>query len=241
MDFLDRAIDREDSAERVAGDRARIASISWMFFQPGPNRKSGIAMNDLTDEKHAKTSRRGSHRPMPNLGSMLAVAISLFALAIGAYQTRLMQNQARVSVWPFLSIGYNYSNDTDTNGFIWRIDNNGVGPAKVETVALTLDDKPMRHWSDVFAALGATAQTNFSNTTIDGDVILPNVNRETTIEAIRIHQRDVAKLFHDAKARFRMDICYCSVYDECWIAHWEQTHVDPVANCAAKVAVPFED
>ena len=63
------------------------------------------------------------------LTSALALAVSIFALAIGAWQTRLMQSQARAAVWPHLSIGYTYNSNVDENGFIWHVDTNGVGPA----------------------------------------------------------------------------------------------------------------
>ncbi|GAA0707883.1 hypothetical protein [Dokdonella soli] len=175
-----------------------------------------------------------------NVGSALALAVSVFALAIGAYQTRLMQGQARASVWPFLSIGYTYSSNTDANGFIWTIVNNGVGPAKVESVTLSLDGKPMKRWDDVLAALGAPQDSNSAMSSISGEVIPPDTNRETTIPAIKINSREAASLFKQAEARFRMDICYCSVYDECWIAHWQKARVDPVGQCDTTGTVQFE-
>jgi hypothetical protein len=175
-----------------------------------------------------------------NPGNALALAVSVFALAIGAYQTHLMQGQARASVWPFLTIGYTYSNDTDDNGFIWQVDNNGVGPAKVQTVTLSLDGKPMRHWSEVLTALGVTAPTPHSTTSLVGDVIPPSINRETTVPAIRINARDTASRFHDALARLRMEICYCSVYDDCWISRFQHNGAEEVARCEAP-AVAFED
>jgi len=184
-----------------------------------------------------KNTRRSQ---LSSLTSGLALAVSIFALAIGAWQTRLMQGQARASVWPFLAIGYTYNSNTDANGFIWHVDNNGVGPAKIETVALSVDGKPMKRWTDVLAALGATPSINMSTTSLNGDVIPPNLNRETTIEALRINEREVAALFKGAIARFKMDICYCSVYDECWIAHWQQTKVDSVERCNEGLA-SFEE
>ena len=175
-----------------------------------------------------------------SLTSALALATSIFALAIGAWQTRLMQGQARASVWPYLSVGYTYSSNTDTDGFIWRIDNNGVGPARVETVALTLDGKPMRNWDEALDALGFKERPNMSTTSFSGDVIPPNLNRETAIQAIRINRRDVAAAFKAAVDRFAMDVCYCSVYDECWVAHWAKPKVDPVARCDARQTGLFE-
>ena len=38
-----------------------------------------------------------------------------------------------------------------------------------------------------------------------------------------------------------MDICYCSVYDECWVAHWQKTRVDAVARCETEGLVQFEE
>ena len=179
--------------------------------------------------------------PRPDITSMLALVVSVFALAVGAWQTRLMQSQARASVWPYLSIGYSYTNDIDKNGFVWQVDNNGVGPARVQSVTLSLDGKPLRHWNDVLDAFRASGRINSATTSLSGAVIPPNTNRETTIAAIRIHDSKVAAQFKDAVGRFRMDVCYCSVYDECWIAHWQQTRIDPVGQCRVDNGVQFED
>ena len=197
-------------------------------------------MNDPTPtpRNSEHSARRGT---LSNLTSGLALSVSIFALAIGAWQTRLMQGQARASVWPFLSIGYSYSSNTDTDGFVWHIDNNGVGPARIEAVSLSLDGKPMKNWVDVMKALGATSPINVSTTSFNGDVIPPSLNRETTIKAIRVHQREVAALFKGAVDRFKMDVCYCSVYDECWVAHWQQSKVDAVERCAADGVASFEE
>ncbi|HEU4665622.1 MAG TPA: hypothetical protein VFS55_16450 [Dokdonella sp.] len=173
-----------------------------------------------------------------DLGSALALAVSVFALALGAYQTRLMQSQARASVWPYLSIGYTYSSNVDRDAFIWTVNNNGVGPAKVETVRVTLDGKPMRDWEQVLVALGAAdTSPSMATSSIGGEVIPPNTNRETTVAPIRLNEREVAKRFKLAEHRLGMDICYCSVYDECWIAHWQRSRVDAVERCDA----PGED
>jgi hypothetical protein len=141
-----------------------------------------------------------------NLSSALALGVSLLALAIGAYQTRLMQDQARASVWPYLTIGTTYTNDVDDNGFILQVDNFGIGPAKVGSVKLSLDGKPQRTWNDVLEVLDIKG-VNYSTSSLSGDVIPPNINRETTIGAIRINERQAAKRFYDAASRFELEIC----------------------------------
>jgi len=194
-------------------------------------------MDETTD---TASRSRDSRLTLSSLGSALALAVSVFALALGAYQTRLMQSQARASVWPYLSIGYSYTSNVDRDAFIWTVNNNGVGPAKVESVVLMLDDKPMKRWDDVLAALGVTTTPSTATSSVGGEVIPPNTNRETTIAPIKVHERETARLFKAAEKRFRMDVCYCSVYDECWIAHWQQSRVDAVERCPASNADEFQ-
>ncbi len=193
----------------------------------------------MTNED-SSTRTSPSRMRMSDFTSGLALAVSIFALAIGAWQTRLMQTQARASVWPHLEVGYTYNSNVDENGFIWRIDNNGVGPARIETVTLTLDGKPMQNWPQVLQALGFKGERRVSTTSLAGEVIPPSLNRETAIETIRVNERETALVFKNAVDRFRMDICYCSVYDDCWVAHWQKTRVDPVARCDATAIAPFE-
>jgi hypothetical protein len=195
-------------------------------------------MTDTNERPDAATARGAL---FPNLTSLLALTVSIFALAIGAWQTRLMQSQARAAVWPHLSIGYTYNTNVDENGFVWNIDNNGVGPAKIENIAVTLDGKPMKTWRDVLLAFGFKGEMRVSTTTFSGDVIPPSLNRETAISAIRINQADAAATFKAAVKRFTMDICYCSVYDDCWVAHWQNPKVEAVARCEANRETSFDE
>ncbi|HVT33523.1 MAG TPA: hypothetical protein VHE32_12795 [Rhodanobacteraceae bacterium] len=183
-----------------------------MTPEPSPQPRRGLSLSDA--------------------GSAIALVVSVSALALGAYQTRLMQEQARAGVWPYLSIGYTYSSNVDKDAFIWTVNNNGVGPAKVESVEVSLDGKPVRDWKETLALLGSTDPSpSIATSSIGGEVIPPNTNRETTVAPIRVNDRAIAKLFKDAEHRFGMDICYCSVYDDCWIAHWQKPAADPVERC----------
>jgi hypothetical protein len=185
----------------------------------------------MTEQPPNPTPAPPARPSRPDLVSVFALGVSVFALALGAWQTRLMQSQARAGVWPYLTIGYTYTNNVDTDGFIWTIDNNGVGPARVQSVRLSLDGKPMRNWNEVIEALGVSHRPNTATSSFSGAVIPPNTNRETTISAIRANDRELAGLFKNAIARFNMEICYCSVYDDCWIARWQQWHADAVDRC----------
>jgi hypothetical protein len=164
-------------------------------------------------------------------GSVVAIAISALALAIGAYQTRLMQAQARASVWPYVKIGFGYAESGESAGFNIHIQNNGVGPAIVKSVRVFLDDKPLHGWLDAYPILLGHGEGHPKLEGLSGVVIPPSTNRETDVHAIRIGEPDQAAKFFDAVDRFKIDICYCSVYDECWTAHWLVSKVDVTAVC----------
>jgi hypothetical protein len=181
------------------------------------------------------------------LGSAFALGISFLALAIGVYQarlmneqTRLMQTQSRASVWPYLSIGYTISDTGDKLGYTWDIDNDGVGPARIESVTMTLDGKPVASWKEIFRVLYGDVPVEATYSQVYGKVLPPSTNRETTIEAMHLENMAQARVFYAAQDRFDMAICYCSVYDDCWIAHRHKPDVESVARCERAGTVQFE-
>lgn len=165
---------------------------------------------------------------------MTALGISALALAVGAYQTRLMQSQARASVWPYLAIGFSYSDFGEHQGFELHLKNDGVGPAAVQSVIVSLDGHPMHHWEEVIDTVmsehkGETAKASFAG--LQGIVIPPSTNRETDVPAFRTIDKTLASAMYDARDRLRVDVCYCSVYDECWTSHWMQKRPEPTSAC----------
>src|SRR5690242_7614054 len=193
---------------------------------------------ERTDRKRARFAE---------LGSVVALATSFFALSLSAYQarlmneqTRLMQNQSRASVWPYVAIGYSINDEGESRGYTWQISNDGVGPARIESVTMTLDGKPVRHWRELFRALFGDADVPATYSQVYGRVLPPSTNRETTIDALHLLDMAQAKAFYAAQDRIEMTICYCSVYDDCWVAHRQNPSVQPVARCD-RPSEPFEE
>src|SRR5262245_48743211 len=91
----------------------------------------------------ARQSRRAQ------LGSAIAVVISLIALGINLYQTRLLQAQARATVWPYVLIGGSYQSSPTATTYAVFVDNDGVGPAIVKSVRVTLEGRPVRTWPEL--------------------------------------------------------------------------------------------
>lgn len=173
------------------------------------------------------------------IGSAIAVLIAVLAVVVSFYQARIAENQAHASVWPYLSIGYNMYDGSDGPGFTWTVDNNGLGPAVLQSVVVKVDGAPRKTWRDVITALGIQPDIMRTTSSLHGRVLPPNINRETTVQAIHIPTLADARLFNKARDRVTMDICYCSVYDECWIARFEDARVERVSHCEPAGALEF--
>jgi len=193
-------------------------------------------------------SEKSNRRDIGDIASFVAVSLSVLALCTSAYQsmlmrdqTRLMQVESRASVWPSVSIGENDTHTPTADEFTWRVDNNGVGPAKIESVQISVDGKPYRFWKDVSAALVPDRPFHAQQSSINGTVLPASINRETTIEMVKLTDPTLARAFHDAQSRFKITICYCSVYDDCWIADIQNRVKQPSTDhCDTANTVQFE-
>jgi hypothetical protein len=211
-----------------------------------------VSPNDPSPESQLRRAvlKAARRARATEIGSFSAVIFSLLALVTAIYQTRLMQSQtelmqtqSRASVWPYVSIGENDTRTAGQEAFTWRVDNNGVGPAKINSVVVMLDGQPYKTWKDIFHVLLPDEKTfRSSQTSINGTVQPPSLNRETTVEMIKLDTPAFAKAFLDAmeKKRFQMEICYCSVYDECWTTRISSARAAPVPRCETEGTVQFD-
>jgi hypothetical protein len=193
-------------------------------------------------------SEKSRRRDIGDVASFVAVALSMLALVTSAYQswlmrnqTQLMQVQSRASVWPSVSIGENDTHTPTEDMFAWRVDNNGVGPAKIESVVVSFDGKPYRNWQALSAMLVPDRPFHAAQSSVNGLVLPPSLNRETTVEMVKLSDPVLARAFHDAQLRFKIEICYCSVYDDCWVANINDRGERPMIDrCETAGTMQFE-
>lgn len=80
-----------------------------------------------------------------------ALVVGLCALGVSAYQAYVMRSQMRAAAWPHVELYHNYPGDA----FSFWAQNNGVGPARVQTVLLTVDGRPVETWGAMLETLFA--------------------------------------------------------------------------------------
>ena len=148
--------------------------------------------------------------------ALLAVVIGLCTMFVYIYQARIMSKQMHMAAWPYLETNFSTTN----NSFTVNVQNKGIGPAIIKKAYVVVDDVP---YADTQSNIDSitfriTGSKNILNgyTNLLGRVMAPN----DVVQFIEVSDSSKIKVFLSAirKHKVRIEICYCSVFDECWKA-----------------------
>jgi hypothetical protein len=161
------------------------------------------------------------------LEGVFLTGLSVLALAVSAYATYWQRQQARAMVLPRLQL----STWLDEGRVALTLDNVGVGPADIKTVQVTLDGKPLKSWRDFLIATDmfkGVDKPHIYYASIRGRVI--GAGRD--VKVIEITEPRAAERVRTFLPRVVIDLCYCSVLEECWhLIEGESSRHDPVSSC----------
>ena len=145
---------------------------------------------------------------------LAAILINLVTVSVYMYQAHIMQKQQHTSVLPYIE--WLYSNAG--NEFVISVENKGIGPAFIKNVTMKLDDEEIGSNSALFKKLLGTSSFSFINSTVERRVISPGEK----VEMVHVYDSAQAKaidsllLWNNSPHKFALEICYCSVYNDCW-------------------------
>ena len=143
-----------------------------------------------------------------------ALVVSLVALIVGVYSAYLDRAFARASVWPKVEVHSIYS--STQKKLVYRVTNVGTGPALIEHAIVKYKSKVVKDWDELSLLLGHKSRL-FSTEHI-GSRVLPALK---TIDAIVTEDGKFAETFREAQPDVNIEICYCSVFDQCWLTNNE--------------------
>lgn len=204
-------------ARRSTKSATRIRSTS------GPERvargrRDGGTMND------SETKRRfwaWVIQPETMVG-LAAIVLSVCGLFVSIYETSLMRTQQRASVWPHVTVVFSSS----PGSIALRIENNGVGPARIRAANVSYRGETTADWGALVRTVGTAAGANYGDVDIEFSLVngsvLATSQWETIFSPIGV-EGAAGRLADDLAEAIReglldIEVCYCSVYDECWIA-----------------------
>ena len=151
---------------------------------------------------------------------------AIVAASVSLYQAALAREQARASAWPYVMIGGSLS---EGHPYTLGMYNRGIGPARIRTVRVTVDEKPVTSWTDAIRILSDTVATPYEYSYLGGGSVMSPASTDTllTIPA----GKQAYKFWKEAAKRLSVSICYCSVYDECWVTGQSSLESKPIKRC----------
>ena len=208
-------------------------------------------MPEAPEQHHAAHT---GHRWLDILLAHTAMFVSVISLVVAVEHGRTMERMAdanarmvQANSWPFLQFSTHNLDEHGNANVRLVLSNEGIGPARIETVELWWNGKPMSSPQGLIEACCATTPTERSQ--LHGTVwsfgnLAPSILRAgdhtnffTMIS--NPHNTDVWSKFNVERDKITVRVCYCSVFDECWRGSGITTHADPVSSCP-KPDVPFQ-
>jgi len=183
-------------------------------------------------------THRTGHRLLDLALPISALAVSVISLVIAVHHGRTMQDMAKENArlvqansWPLLQYTTGNANAEGQAEISMKIENAGVGPAKIVSLEIFLQDQPIRRPADLIRALDPTEPRPLLSLGVN----LPMVLRPGTDTLIIGMKREGFEALWDKlnRERFRMRFraCYCSVFDECWLSDLVTVSPQPVDQC----------
>jgi hypothetical protein len=167
-----------------------------------------------------------------------AVSISFISLFLAIANGRAMERLVQSNSWPFIQIGSSDVEPDSTPHIRLFIVNKGVGPARIESLEVTYNGTPMRSPRGLLnAMLGRTTVPPHPRMVVSS--IVHNVlAAKEQISFFDVKPEDLSAEDYAAIDRGLQKVnflaCYCSVFDECWIADSPKTRQpSKVKRCPA--------
>ncbi len=204
----------------------------------------------LEPEHHPEPPKTG-HRWFDFTITICILMVSVTSLIIAYVHSRTLERMAdanerlvEANSWPYLSYSTGNLNGNE-NAINMSVENDGIGPAKVEAVELKWKGVAYRNGIDFLKAC-----CGFDHKQGDGlqfsllqGRVLRAGERENILYVPRTGANETAwqALNHDRISEdLNIDVCYCSVFDDCWSEDVVALSLKPrpVSQCLTP-AVPF--
>jgi hypothetical protein len=146
--------------------------------------------------------------------AVMAVVIGVCTMFVYIYQARIMSKQMHASVWPLVQTTLRIH----PNELALTINNKGVGPALVKDAAILVDGVRYSDSQNNMDSMAwvLTGKKNLLSgyTNLRERVIAANEE----VRYLEITDTASITLFKKALEAhsFNIQICYCSVYGDCW-------------------------
>ncbi len=165
------------------------------------------------------------HKPMRHWIDMVlggsAVLISLVSVFIAIEDGQAMKRLVQSNSWPFVEVGYSTLAPDGSPHFRMRLDNKGVGPAKIETLEVFYKGKPVTGPRDLLTAMIGPDGRNPAHKVFVSDIVGSVLSSREALDFLDAQPQTFTPEQNAAMRALaphvNTRVCYCSVFDECWV------------------------
>jgi hypothetical protein len=189
-------------------------------------------------EVHHHTHRTG-HRWIDLAVPLSALAVSVISLTIAIHHGNTMQKMAdenarlvQANSWPLLQFATGNANESGQPEITLKIENAGVGPAKLISLEMFQGDKRIRTPRDLVQALDPATTRPQLSLGVTLPVVLRAGDSQLLLGMKREGQDALWDKLNTARFELRFRACYCSVFDECWVSDLATVSPQQVEHCA---------
>jgi len=199
-------------------------------------------------ETHPEIHATG-HRLTDLIVGFSAIFISVCSLALAIHNGRIMERLVEANSRPFLqfdtSNGQLRANGELVHELSATVSNPGSGPARIERFSITLDGHVVDKWPHLLQRLtreGVAKHVLASESAAPGQYSYATVapsylkggGEQVILRWTRTEANGAVWDYADGARqanRIALEACYCSIFDECWVASTHAFRPSPVRNC----------
>jgi hypothetical protein len=163
--------------------------------------------------------------------SVVGVLIAVFALYAALTESAAVRQQTAAAVWPFVQLMIEDYDTGEEAGFSFAFTNAGVGPARMHDVRVSVDSQVARNWEELVENVGGDEEAGVNRNFISDRVLRP----DETVVVFGTTDADLARKLLKAikQPQSALTYCYCSIFDECWLADSRENlqAPEPVESC----------
>lgn len=192
-------------------------------------------------EVHAPHAHGGRHW-LDMVVALAALVTSVVSITVAVRHGETMEKLVEAQSWPHVELDSSNLLDGKLNVAL-SLRSSGSGPAKVKTLSLRYADQPVHSWPELIRACCASDPKADDATllretdgrvvtgTPAGAVLLPG--DKAMILSLPRSDANAAlwKKLDQRRATLRFDLCYCSVFNECYVSDLRRSDPRHVESC----------
>ena len=189
-------------------------------------------------EIHHHPHRTG-HRLIDLAVPLSALAVSVISLVIAIHHGHTMQKMAdenarlvQANSWPLLQFVTGNATDAGEPEITLKIENAGVGPAKLISLEVFHGERRIRTPRDLVQALDPATTRPLVSLGATMPMVLRAGDSTLILGVKREGQQVLWDKLNTARFELRFRACYCSVSDGCWVSDLATVSPQSVEQCA---------